>query len=977
MKKVLAILMCLSMVLCFMPTIAFAEGVEIVTTEVASAQNEVQNGNDVVAGSEDGGNTGGAKNPDQGGTGNDNPAPTDNVAKVVKTDATATEYLTLEKAVTAAEEDDVIEVLKDFELTDSISISKKVIINLNSKTITVAIPASGTTQSAFMVNEKGDLTIRNGKILGNKDNDSRAIESQNGTVLIDNVKLGDFKAADGNGGAVYADGGTLKTQNNAELGFYDYDERAYHGNSAMNGGALYAKDARVTLENSRFLGNQSNDGTGNATEYWFGGGAVFLEGTAAKVKIIGCYFFWNTTKDYGGAIHLDSVGSAELKENTLKRSEAYNHRLADGKSSRGGDGGAIYARICKEIVLENNTIQRSFCMSDGAGLNVLGTDTKITLNQNIITDNSAGGRGGGMKLRLSGTSELKLGSGEISSNKAAIGAGIDYTGHNMIPLKMRNVLIIGNQAARGAGIWACPTSETTAYATLGGAIYGNTAKGSCSQGIGKPKLQASGDEVRYEGEDFADHDSFIQVKSDSTTMTVMKRALGGGLHTWYLDEANDRFEEGDAEAAPLIYTNTNKSFGLHGELSEIYQKLAESEAQLIIKDNVASSRGGGIATNSPVEIGLKDADVSVKVVKEWSEDEHPSEVKVDLYRVNADKTEIKLDSNVVLNAENNWSAAFSDLPSKYVDGDGSVQDCAYVVREQTMDGWACRTTSNYDETTKVYSVVLTNVAAGNLTVSKTVTGIGDQNKEFTFEVQLNDETISGTYGDMTFAGGKATFTLKHGECKTAANLPVGIEYMVTESDNSGYTVTKTGDTGVIAANETVMAAFTNNMSGGGYIPTPTPDTKYSLTISKVVAGLDTIPADYAVTATITSKTGTVQTLTLKANEQKTIELPQGEYVISEAAPSVDGYTLTGQNISENNFVLTTGGKSIVITNTYEKDADEPAVDPTPTKPEHPTKPEEKTEVPKTGDNSALAGSALLLLLSACGIAAALRRKEEK
>ena len=108
-------------------------------------------------------------------------------------------------------------------------------------------------------------------------------------------------------------------------------KRAYHGNSAMNGGALYAKDALITLENSRFLGNQSIDGTGEATEYWFGGGAVFLEGTATKAKIIGCYFFGNTTKDYGGAIHLDSVGSTEMKGNTLKRSEAYNHRLADGK----------------------------------------------------------------------------------------------------------------------------------------------------------------------------------------------------------------------------------------------------------------------------------------------------------------------------------------------------------------------------------------------------------------------------------------------------------------------------------------------------------------------------------------------------------------------------------------------------------------------------------------------------------------------
>ena len=57
--------------------------------------------------------------------------------------------------------------------------------------------------------------------------------------------------------------------------------------------------------------------------------------------------------------------------------------------------------------------------------------------------------------------------------------------------------------------------------------------------------------------------------------------------------------------------------------------------------------------------------------------------------------------------------------------------------------------------------------------------------------------------------------------------------------------------------------------------------------------------------------------------------------------------------------------------------DKPTKPDKPTNPEQPTKPEDKTEVPKTGDSSALAGSALLLTLSACGIAAALRRKEEK
>ncbi len=247
--------------------------------------------------------------------------------------------------------------------------------------------------------------------------------------------------------------------------------------------------------------------------------------------------------------------------------------------------------------------------------------------------------------------------------------------------------------------------------------------------------------------------------------------------------------------------------------------------------------------------------------------------------------------------------------------------------------------------------------------------------EVKVQLYANGEAVEGKVLTLNEANQwKDTFTNLPRQIKDKeTNTKTDIVYTVQEvpAEISGYTtsITGTAETGFTITN-------THTVSGGGYIPTPTPDTKYPLTISKVVAGLDVIPADYAVTVTITSKTGAVQTLTLRANEQKTIELPQGEYVISEAAPSVDGYTLTGQNISENNFVLTTGGKSIVITNTYEKDADEPAVDPTPTKPEQPTKPEDKTEVPKTGDNSALAGSALLLLLSACGITAALRRKED-
>lgn len=107
---------------------------------------------------------------------------------------------------------------------------------------------------------------------------------------------------------------------------------------------------------------------------------------------------------------------------------------------------------------------------------------------------------------------------------------------------------------------------------------------------------------------------------------------------------------------------------------------------------------------------------------------------------------------------------------------------------------------------------------GSLTVSKTVAGnAGETNKDFNFTVTLDDKTISGTFGDMTFTNGVATFTLKHGESKIASNLPEGIGYEVTEANTDGYTTTATGDKGTIAKDGTATAAFTNTKgsTGGG------------------------------------------------------------------------------------------------------------------------------------------------------------------
>lgn len=120
----------------------------------------------------------------------------------------------------------------------------------------------------------------------------------------------------------------------------------------------------------------------------------------------------------------------------------------------------------------------------------------------------------------------------------------------------------------------------------------------------------------------------------------------------------------------------------------------------------------------------------------------------------------------------------------------------------------------------VEAAVFTNTAkTGSLTVKKTVVG-GDSQREFGFTVALADgdgEPVSGTFGKgehaVTFAGGKATFTLKDGGEKVITGLPVGARYTVTEDAVEGYTTTVNGADGSKAegavTEDGATVAFTN------------------------------------------------------------------------------------------------------------------------------------------------------------------------
>ena len=288
---------------------------------------------------------------------------------------------------------------------------------------------------------------------------------------------------------------------------------------------------------------------------------------------------------------------------------------------------------------------------------------------------------------------------------------------------------------------------------------------------------------------------------------------------------------------------------------------------------------------------------------------------------------------------------------------------------------------------------------GNLTVSKAVVGdAGETSRAFTFKVTLENTSINGKYGDMTFTNGVATITLKHGESKTATGLPAGKSYTVTETEanQDGYITTKIGDTGTIGDGVTATAAFTNAKN----VTPPKPGTG-NLIVSKVVAGNagdKTKGFQFTVTLgdkTINGKYGDMEfkdgvaTVTLKHGESKTATgLPAGKtYTVTETKANQDGYvtTKTGDTGTIGDGIITTAA----FTNT-KANATDPSKPTKPTKPSKPTNSGTPTNTskrpidgaPNTGDESNLSLWLMLMGASCVGVISTLlfsrkRKKRER
>ena len=109
-------------------------------------------------------------------------------------------------------------------------------------------------------------------------------------------------------------------------------------------------------------------------------------------------------------------------------------------------------------------------------------------------------------------------------------------------------------------------------------------------------------------------------------------------------------------------------------------------------------------------------------------------------------------------------------------------------------------------------------AYGSLIIKKHLAGNDiNPDDEFTFYINLNDDSINTTFGGIEFISGQATVDIKGNESLTINGIPHGTNYTVTERDyrEEGYETTSINEEGTINEHSPAITEFTNTRNTYG------------------------------------------------------------------------------------------------------------------------------------------------------------------
>lgn len=383
---------------------------------------------------------------------------------------------------------------------------------------------------------KGSLNMTGGVIAANKAASGGGIFANSGVTL-------DLSGGVISGNATYAKGiGGSSCGGDTGDGGY--------------GGGVYTKGANVTIGGSANITNNRVDAwITDSNLYNFGllGGGGIACTHRGTLTMTGGSVTANYSKEAGGGIYAGFWNQAitfKMTGGTIAGNESENAEGGGLRISTGttGDIKAEPSTSNKIYITNNKTMTGESRGGDWGGGGVfVQKDGKLNIVRTLITDNEAGGWGG--------------------------------------------------------GIGACPTGETIVSHSNGAAIYNNTDNGLSNHMSAGGNGKNEDSNTNYITKDFkeAGHKDFFLVRRDDSNKTVavvLGKMLGGGSAGWKgtCDRQKITIDpNGGAEAKYM--------FGLEAHPNEEAVKKAKLAATTIISGNYSYTHGGGIMTNGDLTVG--------------------------------------------------------------------------------------------------------------------------------------------------------------------------------------------------------------------------------------------------------------------------------------------------------------------------------------------------------------------------------------
>lgn len=376
------------------------------------------------------------------------------------------------------------------------------------------------------------------------------------------------------------------------------------GSDGTPGGGIYVTNGTLNISGGVVAANRGNSGGGifvNSGTLNISGGAV-----AGNEVIKG-------HSDNGGGIYVNSGTlnlSGGYVTNNYKACDCNDCRN-DVNNTHGGGGIALANSSVMNMTGGYVTGNYSGLAGGGIYAGFFGSNVGFTMSGGTIAGNCAElGEGGGLRIAggtngvIQATNKVYITNNITNSNNDWGGGGIFVQEKGN--LSIVNSLITNNSAGGfGGGVGTCPTGETLIVNQDGAAIYENRASGTNMSGGGNNKTYdstlAQTSEV-FTRNGYADY-FCVRAKDGANGPISLVTGLmaGGGAANW-----TGSCDEQPVSIGPSGYAAAKYLFGLDAHPDGAAKSQAVNAAKVIITGNHSNIHGGGIMTNSCLILGRKE-----------------------------------------------------------------------------------------------------------------------------------------------------------------------------------------------------------------------------------------------------------------------------------------------------------------------------------------------------------------------------------